>query len=340
MTRILKTTAVFLFVIFLLQGTGLAAEGAPENLSSTEAKRAETDREIPKQTVAAVVNGVEITEEAVETMMKSLAKGKLPGAELEENPGDLHKEALNQLILQELSYQKALSDGMTVDQKDVDNAIASIKKKLGGEGKYSEFLDKEKISDDEMRNRIQRNLVLSQFFNKLKREIYVNTDVSDEKLKNEYEEDKEKYTRPEKIVVVDVVFFLNPNNADSPKKAEEILKRIQMDKEKDPWNLDLDGTFIVRDLEMKDGVHEEEIYNQAKKLKVGELSGVFLSSGTLHIIKLKEYTPFKQYTFKEVKSVVDRKARGEAQKKFLEAWEAELKKNARIEIMGTGESNN
>lgn len=321
MSKILTIATGFLFVIFLLQEAAVAA-----------------DREGPKQTIAALVNGVEITEGAVETMMTSLVKGKLPGADVQENPEDLHKEALNQLIMQELAYQKALSDGVTVNQKDVDDAIAGIKKKLGGEEKYREFLDKEKISETEMQNRVQRNLVLSQFFNTLKREIYVNSAVSEEELKSEYEKDKERYTRPEKIVVVDVVFFLNPNDADSLKKANEILVKIQTDKEKNPWNLVLDGTFIVRDLEMKDGIQEKEIYNQAKKIKVGELSGVFLSSGTLHIIKLKEYTPFKQYTFEEVKSVVDRKARGEAQKKFLDAWEAELKKNARIEIMDSGKS--
>jgi parvulin-like peptidyl-prolyl isomerase len=258
---------------------------------------------------------------------------------VQENEGDLRKEALNQLILQELAFQQALSEGMNVDQKDVDNVMVDIKKKLGDEGKYMEYLDKEEISEAEMRKRVQRNLVLSRFFNMLKRDIYVNTEVSEDELKSEYEKDKEQYTRPEKIVLVDVVFFLNPDDGDSLKKAEAILQKIQSDKEKDPWNLVLDGTFIVRDLEMKDGVMEEEIYNQAKRIKPGELSGVFLSSGTLHIIKLKEYMPFKQFTFEEVKSAVERKARGEAQKKYLDAWEAGLKKDARIEIMETGESN-
>jgi parvulin-like peptidyl-prolyl isomerase len=339
MGKILKIAAVFLFVIFLLQKAGHGAEGNLASSSSIDAQKTEADGENQGQNVAALVNGVEITREAVDTMMKSMAKGKVHGADSEENPEDLHKEALNQLILQELAYQKALSDGVTVDQKDVDNVLADIKKKLGDEGKYMEFLDKEKISEAEMRKRVQRNLVLSRFFNALKKEIYDNSKVSEEELKSEYEKDKEKYTRPEKIVVVDVVFFLKPDDADSLKKTNEILEKIQTDKEKDPWNLVLDGTFIVRDLEMKDGIQEEEIYNQAKKIQVGELSGVFLSSGTLHIIKLKEYTPFKQYTFEEVKSAVERKARGEAQKKFLAAWEAGLKKDARIEIMESGKSN-
>jgi len=82
MREILRIATVFLLVIFLLQGAGLAAEGAPENLSALEAQKPGADRKSPKQTVAAVVNGVEITEGAVGTMMKRLAKGKLPGADV------------------------------------------------------------------------------------------------------------------------------------------------------------------------------------------------------------------------------------------------------------------
>jgi parvulin-like peptidyl-prolyl isomerase len=317
MRKVLQVAAVLLTVILFLPDTTPAAD------SKGQVK------------TVALVNGVEITKEAVEIMMKRLGKEKGYGSELQENPGDLHKEALNQLILQELAYQKALSDGLTVEQKDVDNVIADIKKKLGDEGKYMELLDKEKISEAEFQKRVQRNLVLTRFFNIFKREINVKATVSEEELKNEYEKDKDKYTKPEKMVVVDVVFFLNPDDADSLKKAEEILEKIHTDTEKDPWNLVLNGTFIVRDLEMKDGSQEEEIYNQAKKINVGELSGVFLSSGTFHIIKLKEYTAFKQFTFEDVKNVIERKAKAEAQKKRLEEWEAELKKDARIEIMET-----
>ncbi len=222
-----------------------------------------------------------------------------------------------------------------MEQQDIDNAIAGIKKKLGDEGKYREFLDKENISEAELQKRVQRNLLLKRIFI---REILDKSTVSEEALKKEYEQDKDKYTKPEKIVVVDVVFFLSADDPESPKKAEETLKKIQADEEKNPWNLVLDGTFIVRDLEIKDSSQEEDIYKEAKKIKVGELSGVFLSSGTFHIIKLKEYAAFKQFTFEEVKNVIERKARAEAQKKRLQEWEAELKKDARIEIMETGEN--
>lgn len=330
MKKVLQLAVVLLSVILFLPDTTPAAEGDPQSLSSVEAQKPEADGKGQGQTAAALVNGVEITKEAVEIMIKSLGKGQGHGPALHEKPGDFHKEALNQLILQELTYQKAISEGLTLEQQDVDNAMAGIKKKLGDEGKYREFLDKEKISEPELQKRVQRNLLLKRIFI---REILDKSTISEGTLKKEYEQDKDKYTKPEKIVVVDVVFFLSADDPESPRKVEETLKKMQADAEKNPWNLVLDGTFIVRDLEIKDSSQEEDIYKEAKKIKVGELSGVFLSSGTFHIIKLKEYTAFKQFTFEEVKNVIERKARAEAQKKRLQEWEAELKKGARIEIM-------
>ncbi|MBI5099475.1 MAG: SurA N-terminal domain-containing protein [Nitrospirae bacterium] len=326
--------AALISVIFFHTGVAPADEGNPQSLSSGGAERQETDGKGHGKIVVALVNGVEITMESLEIMMKSLGTGKGPGTALPENIGAVKKEALNQLILQELAYQKAKSEGLTVEQEDIDKAIADMKRKLGDESKYREFLDKEGISEDELRQRIQKNLILKRIFT---REILDKKAIPEEELKKEYEQDKEIYTKPEKIVVVDVVFFLRIDDADSLKKAEEILEKIHADKEKNPWNLVLDGTFVVRDLEIKEGGQEKEIYGEAKKLKAGELSGVFPSSGTFHIIKLKEYAPFKQFTFEEVKSGVERKYRAQAQKKRLLEWEAELKKNAKIEIIETGD---
>jgi hypothetical protein len=176
--------------------------------------------------------------ESLEIMMKSIGTGKRPETAFTENTGEVKKKALSQLILQELAYQKAKSEGLTVEQKDIDKAIVDMRKKLGDEAKYREFLDKEGISEDELRQRIQRNLILKRIFT---REILDKTTISEEELKKEYEQNKEIYAKPEKIVVDDVVFFLSTDAPDSLKKAEETLGKIQADKEKDPWSLVLDA---------------------------------------------------------------------------------------------------
>jgi parvulin-like peptidyl-prolyl isomerase len=284
-----------------------------------------------EKVVAARVNGVEITMASVATMMKSLGTKQGHDPASQESTEEIRQDALNQLILQELAYQRAKAEGIVVEPKEIDAALGDLKGKLGGEEKFREFIEKERITEEEVRKRIERNLTLKRVF---AREIQGKVSVSEEETRKEYEKEKERYARPEKIAVTDVVFFLETGEADSRKKAEEILKRIQDDKEKNPWNLASDGIFAVRDLEIREG-QEKELSAVAKNLKVGELSGVFVAAGNLHVIKLKEYSPRKQFTFEEVKRRIEGTLRARALKKRLEQWGAELKKDAKVEIMET-----
>jgi len=284
-----------------------------------------------EKVVAARVNGVGITMESVATMMKSLGTKQGHEPALPDSMEEIRKDALNQLILQELAVQKAKSEGLTVERKEIDAALADLRGKLGGEEKFREFIEKEQITEEDLRKRVERTLTLKRVFTM---EVSNKVSISQEEIREEYEREKGRYVRPEKIAVTDVVFFLETGEPDSRRKAEEIRKRMHDDKEKNPWNLAPDGVFVVRDLEIQEG-QEKELSAVAKNLKVGELSGVFAVAGNLHVIKLKEYLPRKQFTFEEVKGQLERTLRARALKMRLEQWGAELKKDAKIEIMET-----
>jgi peptidyl-prolyl cis-trans isomerase SurA len=110
------------------------------------------------------------------------------------------------------------------------------------------------------------------------------------------------------------------------------LKKIKSDKDKDPWKLVLDGTFIVRALDIKKDKHKE-LYNSAKKLKVGQISNVIKTPTGLHILKLVEYSPERPATLEETRSYLESRLKPiEVEKRFKE-WSEELKKDAKIEIL-------
>ena len=320
MKRSLPVVHVLLSMVLFLAGNARAAGGNPHASLSGGDKG---------KMVVARVNGVEITMESFAKMTGSLGMEKAHEPESASSLKDAKQEALNQLIVQELAYQKAKSEGLTVEKKVIDDALAEMKRKLGGEEKLKEFIEKERISEEELSRRIERHLTLRRIF---MREIMNKVSVSEEETRKEYEKEKESHVRQEKVTVVDVVFFLRTGDADSLRKAEEIRKKIDDDKEKNPSNLVSDGVFVVQDMEVKES-QGKELYDAAKKLKVGELSGVFEADGNLHVIKLKEYTPYKQFTFEEVKSRIEGKSRVAAMKKRLEEWGAELIKDAKIEII-------
>ncbi len=303
----------------------------PERQSSPspeELEQRRQAREEARKIVAARVNDVPITMDQVVDMMNVMVRqghGKMTPEAMEE----VRKQALDMLIMQELAYQKAKSEGLVPDAKKVDDTIANIKGQVGGEDGFKKFLENQGLTEEELRARIGRNMVLEQIFT---REIKSKTTIPEGEIEKEYEREKHRYITPEKIEVVDVVFFLKPDNEDAVKKAEGILTMINEEHDKDPWKLVPDGTFIVRHYEIKKD-KERELYEAAKKLKEGEVSGVIKTPDSLHIIKMEKYTPEKQFTFEEAKPTIEASYRMEAQKKRLKEWEQELRKDAKIEIV-------
>ena len=278
---------------------------------------------------AAKVNGVVITNEAVAKQMRSMQDKK----ERSETPAELRQKALDGLIFQELAWQRAKADGLTVEQATIDEALEKIKTNYGGESGFREFLGQNSLTEEGLREVLVKSYTLKLL---IEREVSQKVTVTGDDLKQAYEKDKEKYLKPEKLTVIDVLFFLKTDDAESVRKAEEVLKKIQADEQKNPMVLVPDGTFIVREMELTK--EEPELYQEAKKLKFGEVSGVIKASDSLHIIKVKEYVPERQKTLDEVRRSIDVKLIAEERKKRMQAFEAELKNGAKIEIINANSS--
>jgi len=285
--------------------------------------------------VIARVNGVDLSleelikmEDLIRTQREQAAKAGVQAGDSR----DIWGEALDRLILQELMYQKAKALGMKVEEKDIDDAILNFKKNFGGEEEYKLFLDRGKITEKDLRREWERGQILKDIYTK---EVYDKAVVTEEDLRAEYDREKRKFIIPEKIEVTDVVFFLDINDKKSLEKAEEVLKKILAEENRNPSNLAPDSTFIVRDYTLPaDG--DKVLSEAAKKLKEGEVSGVIKTGDSFHIIKLMKYSAEKQYTFDEVRGMIEKNLRAQARQKRADEWKAELKKAAKIEILSPG----
>lgn len=283
--------------------------------------------------VVARVNGAEITSGAVSGMMSRLKAGKGHGAESSRGTDALRKEALDRLIFEELACQEAKADGVRADPREVDQRLEDMRTRMGGEEGLRKALEKENRTEEGLRAAIERDIVLRRI---VAREVPDNVVVPEEDIAREYEREKGEFVIPEKVVVDDVVIFLNPGERASVERAGEIRRKVLEDKDRNPWNLEPDGTFIVHETEIHRG-KQEELYREAVKLKPGELSGVIETEDSLHIVRLKEYTPMKQLDLDQVRGFIARKLKAEARQKRLRQWEADLRKNATIEIMDVSE---
>lgn len=285
--------------------------------------------------IVARVNGVDLSLKALISMEGLIRMQREQAAKAGHEAGgsaDSWEAALDRLIIQELMYQKAKSMGMKAEEKDIVHAIAALKKNLGGEEAYKLFLEKEKTTEEDLRAELERGQVLKDIYTQ---EVDDKVVVTEEDLKTEYEREKRKFTISEKTVLADVVFFLDINDKKSQDKAEEVLKKILADGDRNPWNLVPDSTFIVREYTLPEE-GEMVLREEAKKLKEGEVSGVIKTGDSIHIIKLMKYSAEKQFAFDEVRGMIEKNLKAQARQKRADEWKEELKKPAKIEILSPG----
>jgi parvulin-like peptidyl-prolyl isomerase len=282
----------------------------------------------PRKIVVAKVNSVELHMDALVNMMNRLAprEGAAPES-LEEHK----KRSLDKLVLQELAYQQATARGLSIGADKIDMAIKNLKENVGGDKEYAEYLAKMNVTEADLRAQVERSLTIEHIYAE---EVLGKVTIPEEELKQEYEKEKDRYILPEKASVIDV-FILTKDGKAPKNKAKELLGKIKADTGKDPWHLVLDGTFIIRDLDINKD-REKELFEAAKKLKPNQLSGVIETPTGSHIIKLKKYSPERQPAFDEVKSKIEIKFKVPAQEKRMQEWEQELKKDAKIEIIEAG----
>jgi parvulin-like peptidyl-prolyl isomerase len=325
---VLMIAFILLCMAPLSGGVGAAEEKADPSSTATPETGGES-----RGKVVARVNGAEITEAALSARMGRMHAGMGHGEGHDETEA-ARREALNRLILQELAYQRAKAAGVKIEPKELDDAIAEIKTKAGGEEKYLESLEKRHMTEEGLRKDLERNLMIKHIFEK---EVSSGVSISEEEVKKEYEKVKGEFSRPEKVIVDDVVLFLDLDDKNSPAVAEELLRKIGNDTEKNPWNIPPDGTFAVRELDLRKN-KQEDLYRAARELAEGQLSPVIKTSDSFHIIKLKKYSPEVKADFAQIRGLIERKLRAAAQQKRMAEWEAGLRKNAKIEILDPGEA--
>jgi parvulin-like peptidyl-prolyl isomerase len=281
-----------------------------------------------KKIIVAKVNGAEITNYALLDMMNRLAaidqRGSLPGT------GEAARSrVLDILVLQEQALQNAERQGLRVEDALIDRTMEQFIRKLGHEEGYTEYLAKNHISAVEFRAQVERSLVIQLI---LTEEVVKKTIVTDDDLRKEYERARTEYLTPAKVTVIDVFLPLNDGEQTAMARARDLLAALNADKDKDPSHLASNATFSVRVLGLDNG-NEPALYEAAIKLKTGELSDTIMGKGAVHLLKLTEYLPGRQMSYEEAKGSLEGKLKTAALIKRRQAWEQELRNNAKIEVL-------
>ncbi|MBI5558013.1 MAG: peptidyl-prolyl cis-trans isomerase [Deltaproteobacteria bacterium] len=318
-------------------GTGAGAgNGAPHGGAASPGGGMK-DIDVPSHAgntsmVVANVNGREFT---MGELMKSIADlimrgGYGGGGNMTmEMSQRIRYDALEQLALEELAYQKGITLGLKADPAVVEVQVNAMMEQAGGEEAFAKSLAGQKKTPDEIRKEITRYLVVKQA---IEQEVYGKVKVTDKEIDRTYVENKTQFTSPEKVTVSDIIFFLDPKDPSAQEKVAAIRQKIIDEYYSNPAEIPAEG-FVVESQLNVSPENRPGLYEAAKKMQAGALSDPLVIDGTLHLVKFEFYQPARETPEKEAKASIAKQLKSNLRRQMLADWRKKLMAEADIKIM-------
>lgn len=287
--------------------------------------------------VVALVNGIAITEDAVQREVEiRLPRTLYHGNITEERKKVYRDKAIENLIVRELFYQEAKSTGIKVQRSKVNEVFDSYKKRYVSKEKLKEALENINLDIESFKKEIEKNLLINEF---IRLNIEEKARVSEKELKEYYEKNIESFREPEKIRLREI-FIGVPYNADyetikkKKDKADEVLKKAKSNSEfaklaqdysEDPYAVKGGDIGYIHY-----GRLDHEIEKVAFNLKPGEVSDIIETKAGYFIIKVEEFIPSRVLSFDEIKDNLEMTLKAKKKEELSEELIKGLKAKAII----------
>ncbi len=278
--------------------------------------------------IVAKVNGTVLTQKNLDTELDRL----IPQITFHRNVSPekrkyYYGKALEEIITKELQYQDALAREMKPDKAKVEAQIERFKKRFKTKEAYKAALDKEGLTEDQLRAGIEKEMLIQSAIAKTVNEP---AQMREAELKEYYEKNASKFKQPEAM-------RLRLISTKDEKKVRDILAKL---KDGDDFG-ELAYNMSEDDYRVKSGdigyVHKgrmlPEIEDAASKLKVGELSEPIKADNRWYLVKVEDRKPEHQMSFEEVKGKLKKELEAERAAELKKKWIEGLKAKAKIEVL-------
>jgi len=289
--------------------------------------------------IAARVGQVNIPENMLQDAMTNyVPPGTFHATITREQKDKYRGDALNELIDFELLYQEAIKREIKIPKDTIEGILDQNIKRFGSKKKLSDALKKSNLTLKQFEKRIESIQMVKQ----LLQNISAESEPSADELTAYYQENKNRYLRPESMHIYHIIVKVDPaaNEDERNKKkeyAESILKEIRegkdfglvaYEKSEDAFKFKSGDIGVVH----RGQFEFRDIEDAAFALKEGDVSDVLKSIHGFHILKSGEKKPAQQLTFDEMKDTI---RKDKIQKKFMEKRSAlieQLKKDIKVVI--------
>lgn len=281
----------------LKPATGQAPQTATSNKETAPSATSNTANSV------AVVNGTAITKAELENELNHLLISATTHSGMDSQKKDeLQKAALEELIVRELAYQRGKSTGVVVDPLQLVAETRRIRNRYRTEKAFKEALAAEQITEEQLRNRVERDLLLKRIF---RFEIEDKAKVSEAEVRRHYEENKEKFVVPESVQLKGMLIKIgNGGDLEARRKIDELYAKLKGGKDFG----ELAYKFSEDDYRVMGGdygsVHRGQMPADLEQVvfaqKRGELSAPFKTSLGWHIVLVISKQPTHQLSYAEV----------------------------------------
>lgn len=162
-------------------------------LGACSSESAEKEKTKDDGGIVATVNGEEILKKDYDNQLKatksSYAQQGINVDELDsETKKRLEESVLDQLINQELLLQTARTEGVEVQQSEIDSEIDQLKSQFEDDKKFQEALKENSLTEETLRQQTQDRLLINKYIDHTIGDIT----VSEDEVKSIYEQYKEQ----------------------------------------------------------------------------------------------------------------------------------------------------
>ncbi len=288
--------------------------------------------------IAAIVNGVEISNKQVETeFFRAIFQYKSTGTEV---PDDeliaIRQSVLENLINKELLIQEAGS--YTIEDVAIEERLNEIKKSFSDEENFLQTFEKQMYNLEGIKKAISEDLIIQKLFD----DIVQKVEISEDEITSFYNENGSYFKKPERIHASHILVSLQDKTEDSDKeKALEKIKIIQEELKNGADFAELAKTKSEGpsgpeggDLgEFTRGQMVAPFEEAAFLLGKGEISPIVETQFGYHIIKIHEKYPESTLLLEEVRESINTYLQQDKDKIAIQNYIVSLQEAAEIEII-------
>jgi len=303
----------------------------------------------PSNTIQAVgrpfvrVNGAVLTDrDLLREMLTIFPYARVHNGFPKAMEADIRNGAIKMMIFEELVFQEAKRQNMTVTSADLARALTEFRRQFPSPQQYQQFIQAEcRGSKEVLRAKIERSLLIDKL---LKQEVTDKAVVSAADVRAYYDRDPEGFRVPESYSFQSIS-FLPPRNAtpdqakEARKRADDALRQAKATKNYQEFGL-LAERISEDDFRVMMGDHKAAeraklppaVVAALAAMQPGQVSGVIeFDVNAFTVLRLNAYIPAGVQKFETIKDGLREQLKKEKTEQLRSALAAKLSKNAKIE---------